>query len=1230
MIRRFKQNHKNESHSSGHSYVMKLILASAIFALVLTLCAMPVAADAEWTPIEHLGEIEGSGNYILTKNIDLPGPWYVPDKIINLDLNGMVIDGPIHVEEGAELNISDSNTTTHYFDKDGSGKWILNDANTGSPFKVTGGVITGVDGALVGGVLVNGTFVLSGGNIVGNNAIMGGGVAVNEGGSFTLSGGSIVGNIAQFGGGVCLSNSSFTMVEGEISDNIADFGGGVYNDNGFVSVGGIIIDNCATYNGGGMFVSSDGQVVMNGGSIVNNTADVSGGGAFVDNSNLTLIDGTIALNNAKIMSGGVNVNGSSFVMNGGNICDNYAPYAGGIGVVFGGNATINDGFVQLNNATMAGGIGVYESNLTIYGGNITNNTAIGVDNSSGGGVLLVYGGNITINGGNIEDNYAVYGGGLFVLDNGTVLMNGGNVINNSAEYGGGAYIEDSNLTLNDGNIAKNSALDGAGVYMDDGFGFMYGGNIENNYGFHGSGMFISDSGHVIMDGGNIAGNNAMNGGGVAVNNSVFVMKNGSIQDNVAYTGSEEDDSYGGGLFASNDGFIVILDGNITNNTAIYGGGVLVDGSSFAMKGGNIDGNAATYAGGIGIANDSNAGIENGSVQNNFAFYGGGVAISEANFSMTGGYIKNNNASGEHTSSGGGVLMVYGGNITIDGGYIEDNSATFGGGMFVLTNGTVIMNGGNITSNNADFGGGMYMELSGLMIANGNIAKNSADYGAGICLDGCYVMMTGGNITSNTGEFGSGVYVDDSIFTMAGDATVNADNSIYLESGEESGDIISLIGSNFTGSALNIEGYGFEIGRPIVHMLDDTPASAVINQFKHKKDRIKFEANEADDALIISKDSKIATKVVITNLTETLKPSEKFQFEAVVLDQFNETLPDEADSITWECRNPEVGTINETGFFTSNESCKAGYTYIKALSGNLESEKLLVQIYDEIKPTDIGVVDDGGVKNITIPTSLPMVVDEANKTATIDEGESLKVIVHYNDIVGNGTNWVNGTVSAVDLKYNDTLVVGQDGLFASFSMTLNLDDIVESFPSVNPAYNLTTDEHITSFNKNYDQKTMIYVNSTLGDTLKSAELHFNLSKAHFASADKILVMHIGDDGSVALINGVYGSVKVIDHGDLYEVVVNSNLGFSSYAVVEDRTPASPVTPSSGGGSSGSSTWATVTPTPTATPTVTPTNPTDGAPTDVPTSAQPTKPAKTPVPIAGIVLGGLAAFAVLRRK
>jgi len=434
-------------------------------------------------------------------------------------------------------------------------------------------------------------------------------------GNVTLS--VLVGNtFRHFTTGVApISNVSMTVGSGIILDG-GGTGGGlfIFGSNCSVALNGCTFSNCkSALNGGAVQVVGDtarSTFIMNNDTIITNCSAIFGGGITASGCNVTLNGGEIIGNTASNSGGGMSIDGrsatlgSTFTINGGTITGN--------------TATTNDG----------GGINAQNTIITILGGEISNNTAMGF----GGGInvfttivaqaaLIINGGNIignsirnfgggigvqskiselTMTGGLITQNSATIptgsnqGGGIYVQEGNTFEMSGGTIFNNTAGSGGGIFLNNSTLNLNGtAEVSANEATASAGGI----------------YGFQGCTVNVFGGAKVINNSALCSGDPTRQdrgGGGIAIL-SFGTTSTATISDNAVISGNTSV-SYGGGIWTypnfSPANFVNIKGGTIENNMSNFGGGISMgeipgDTPVLTITGGTItNNNAITDGGGI--------------------------------------------------------------------------------------------------------------------------------------------------------------------------------------------------------------------------------------------------------------------------------------------------------------------------------------------------------------------------------------------------------------------------------------------------------------------------------------------------------------------------------------------------------------------------------------------------------------------------------------------------------
>ena len=210
----------------------------------------------------------------------------------------------------------------------------------------------------------------------------------------------------------------------------------------------------------------------------------------------------------------------------------------------------------------------------------------------------------------------------------------------------------------------------------------------------------------------------------------FTMNGGTIQDNIANTSSSDSSSpavllLGASTFTMNGG-------SICNNSGQCGTAVYLTASSnaakarFTMNGGTLSNNEShlytpysTPTGAVFVKYSAEFVLNEGTITGNCAYggAGGGVAVMDelpteehgTAFTMNGGTISNNTASG-YRCSGGGIYSCSN-YVSLLGGRIENNSAYDGGGVYSEGNTeiytTLHIENALITGNTADQGGGLW-------------------------------------------------------------------------------------------------------------------------------------------------------------------------------------------------------------------------------------------------------------------------------------------------------------------------------------------------------------------------------------------------------------------------------------------------------------------------------------------------------------------------------------------
>ncbi len=300
----------------------------------------------------------------------------------------------------------------------------------------------------------------------------------------------------------------------------------------------------------------------------------------------------------KVRSGAtVIINGPGTIMGGSNKAANNAENAensNGGGIANWGTLTLNNVTVRdnkcvkcsdNNTSRTARGGGVFSgqnSNITINGGEITNNSAEG----GGGGIFVYRAANFTMgkdasdNKPNVHGNISKdKGGGIRVdaTNSTTATLNDCRIEYNVVEFysnlsvsnGGGLHLDAGNLTLNRCEIKNNQASKyGGGIYMMAGQLHANDCTITDNKAYDATSRFDGCGGGICilggqcyLDGATITGNSSsvMDGGGIFVE----AGKTLSIQGAVNITGNWKYNSNTGGSTKTTNVYLMGSSGRIT-------------------------------------------------------------------------------------------------------------------------------------------------------------------------------------------------------------------------------------------------------------------------------------------------------------------------------------------------------------------------------------------------------------------------------------------------------------------------------------------------------------------------------------------------------------------------------------------------------------------------------------------------------------------------------------------
>ena len=662
---------------------------------------------------------------------------------------------------------------------------------------------------------------MTGGNVDLSGTIGGGYSVYSNGGDATvdITGGSLVCNT--IGGG----DTDGTGNGGAASITIGDINNPNNNPVFSVTCGGIGGGDATSGNGGNATVRiTNPNATLNCGSIGGGDA-VSGDGG---NASIYITGGTL---DCKSIGGGDTDSGNPGNVEGSNGLEGVY-IAGSNKIVMtcgyiGGGSNTNGS--KIGKATAY--INATHAQSTIQGQFILSNPNSTASDHCKFTMLAGTIDNMGLGGLN-DDDYPranANGGAVYMDDgNGEVIINGGTIKNCSGELGGAIYMAAGTCSIGGSALIQNSnAYRGGAVYMAGAY------NKLGTFNMNGATAKISNCHANATESSTYAW-----GGAVAmVGNSVFNMINGTIEKCSSAL-------WGGAIYMVNASSVFNMSGGTIGgssleygNTSGYGGGIYMNGGTFAMTGGNINYNTASgYGGGAYVRSDNvDATITNGNIIGNNASTGGGIYMSIGNI-----IVGNSNISSNYASNNGGGLYVYDGNVLVSGGSISSNQATNNGGGIYANNGDIEFSSGTISSNTSSIGGGLYAR-NGSISANGGVIEgntasdkgggifaygggnisvtggirigtdgsnlglaNSAVYGGGIYVNNGNMNFNGGTIGGNYASMqGGGVYIsEDATLNLLGNATITKNHvpTTNFDNGKGLGGGVYLAGKLVVGEA----------------------------------------------------------------------------------------------------------------------------------------------------------------------------------------------------------------------------------------------------------------------------------------------------------------------------------------------------------------------------------------------------------------------------------------------
>jgi len=241
------------------------------------------------------------------------------------------------------------------------------------------------------------------------------------------------------------------------------------------------------------------------------------------------------------------------------------------------------------------------SGMTIRGGRASS--VVGQSSFLGEGGAIYNSGTLTVTNCVISDNSAsIAGGGLY--NGGTLTVNNSVLSgNSSSKYGGGIYNyggSGGTVTVINSTLSGNHAVNGGGAIWNDyraAVTLQGSSTLSGNSAFNGAGVF-NQSGTLIVSSCTFSSNSASFEGGAIYNAAAYYgapTGTVTIQQNSTLTGNSA--ARAGGIYNAESGQVTINGSTLSNNTATYTGGGILDYGSVTVSGSTLTSNSAGQAGG---------------------------------------------------------------------------------------------------------------------------------------------------------------------------------------------------------------------------------------------------------------------------------------------------------------------------------------------------------------------------------------------------------------------------------------------------------------------------------------------------------------------------------------------------------------------------------------------------------------------------------------------------------
>ena len=349
------------------------------------------------------------------------------------------------------------------------------------------------------------------------------------------------------------------------------------------------------------------------------------------------------------------------------------------------------------------------------------------------GLHITYSDTVTVTSCSFEGNTADNGGAIYVTAESHLTLNASTFIGNNATRDGGAiYASGSNLSLSDNTFSGNTAGNGGAMYVTEESSVTIIDNaFTHNRAVYGGAMYSEDS--IVSISGSTKNSSILSSEGYCRTCDMITTISNSIP-------------YEEVIMELNEALCAT---HFTNNTAKYGGAMLIQNSTMLFSGSVIMfryNSAAKNGGAMFITSESRvtSNAYNFFFNSNKAYDGGGLLIVTSNFHTEVGnmYFLRNSAQG----GGGGIYSLYTDDFLLllsGNSYFIANTAGSDGGAVSSWGSLTITASAIFIENTATLGGGINSERGNFSVSGDiKFVNNTARSCGGM------IIGYGGNIRLN--------------------------------------------------------------------------------------------------------------------------------------------------------------------------------------------------------------------------------------------------------------------------------------------------------------------------------------------------------------------------------------------------------------------------------------------------------------------------------------------------